>query len=331
MNEAEFEWAIEAIDRQSRHLTRLVDDLLEISRITTGKLELRRSPVALETIIQGAVEISQPLIEQFAHRLKVELPTTRIYLDADATRLSQVFANLLNNAAKYTERDGLIELCARQEGDAIVVSVKDSGMGIPPEMLPSVFDMFTQVDRHLERSQGGLGIGLSLVKRLVELHDGSIAAYSQGVNQGSEFVVRIPAQIGADLSPGESSQPAAPAAPLRILIVDDNQDNAKSLGILLQLKGNEVRTAFDGQSGLEVAEEFRPDAVLLDIGMPKLNGYETCKRIREQSWGKKMILIAQTGFGQFEDRQSTMNAGFDHHLVKPVNTQDLMHILANCV
>lgn len=329
----ELELAKEVIDRQSQQLTRLVDDLLDISRITTGKLALRMQPVKLDEIIRGAIETSGPLIEECGHRLIVSLPDEDLVLDADLTRLSQVFSNLLNNAAKYTERGGAISLVAARQQGLVSISVSDNGMGIPAEMLPYVFEMFAQVDRHLERAQGGLGIGLRLVKRLVEMHGGTIEASSAGAGQGSEFCVTLPLapqlQAAAVQLPPAAAKPAA--SNLRILVVDDNKDNVASLRMLLGIMGHDVRVAYDGLEGLGVANQFRPDVVLLDIGMPKLDGHETCRRIRSEDWGRNMVLIAQTGWGQEEDRRRTDAVGFDYHLVKPVSHQTLNQLLGEIV
>jgi PAS domain S-box-containing protein len=317
-------------ERQLAQMVRLVDDLLDVSRISTGKLELRRERVPLAAVVAGAVETSRPLIDHLGHALTVTLPDRPVLVDADPTRLAQVFSNLLNNSAKYMDRGGHIRLTAEQQGDDVVVSVKDTGIGIPAGHLPRIFEMFSQVDTSLERSHGGLGIGLTLVKRLVEMHGGRIEARSEGPGRGAEFVVRLPAAPGAP-GPQDASgagEPAAPKSSLRILIVDDNRDAADSLVMLLRLMGNDTRTAYDGQQGVDVAGEFRPEVVLLDIGLPKLNGYEACRRIREQAWGKDAVLIAVTGWGQEEDRRRSREAGFNDHLVKPVDPQDLMKMLA---
>jgi CheY-like chemotaxis protein/two-component sensor histidine kinase len=312
-------------------MTRLVDDLIDVSRITRGKLELRKERVELARVLQGAVETSRPLIDGAGHELSVALPPDPVYLNADLTRLAQVFSNLLNNAAKYSERGGRISLAAERQGSDAVVAVRDTGIGIPKEMLPRIFDMFTQVDRSWQRAHGGLGIGLTLVKRLVEMHGGSVTASSDGPGKGSEFVVRLPIPVAhraaaAPLTPDERPTPAP--ARYRVLVVDDNNDAATSLGMLLNMLGYEIRTAYDGVAGLEAARAFRPDFVLLDIGMPKLNGCEVARRIRAQPGGKDPVLIAVTGWGQAEDKQQIIEAGFDHHLVKPVDPTALATLLA---
>jgi PAS domain S-box-containing protein len=318
------------MQRQLEQMVRLVDDLLDVSRISRGKLELRREQVELAAVVGRAVETSRPLIDHLGHELTVTLPEQPVLVDADPTRLAQVFANLLNNSAKYMDRGGHIRLTAERQGGDVVVSVKDTGIGIAADQLPRIFEMYSQADGALGRSQGGLGIGLTLVRRLVEMHGGQIEARSEGPGQGAEFVVRLPAVVGAAVpqAAGGKDEPAAPQSSLRILIVDDNRDSADSLVLLLRLLGNDTRTAYDGQEGVAVAGEFKPDVVLLDIGLPKLNGYEACRRIRGQPWGKKAVLIAVTGWGQEEDRRRSHEAGFDHHLVKPVDPHDLMRLLA---
>jgi PAS domain S-box-containing protein len=318
------------MERQLAQMVRLVDDLLDVSRITRGKLELRKERVPISTIVHSAIETSRPLIDHMEHELTLKLPRQPIVVDADPTRLAQVLSNLLNNAAKYMDRGGHIELTVERRGSDVVVSVKDRGIGVAADQLPRLFEMFSQVDHSLEKSQGGLGIGLTLAKRLVEMHGGRIEARSEGIGQGAEFVLRLPVALGAcELQPPlEPDEPPASSSSLRILIVDDNRDSAESLGMLLQILGHEIRTAHDGQGGVAAAEEFRPDIVLLDIGMPKLNGYEACRRIREQSWARGAYMIALTGWGQEADRRRSQEAGFDRHLVKPVDPQELMVLLA---
>ena len=317
---AAVEQARAMMERQVGHMVRLIDDLLDLSRISQGQLQLRRERVELAVVMRNAVETSQPLIEQMGHALSLVMPTVPIYLDGDMTRLAQVISNLLNNAAKYTERGGSIRLCAEQLGSEIVVIVEDNGVGIPAHMLSDIFDIFTQVDRSLELSKGGLGIGLSLVQRLVEMHGGSVQARSEGPGRGSAFIVRLPVALSlAGDRPGEGEvQPAGVPLRRRILVVDDNRDAADSLAALLTIMGNETKTAYDGLEALEQAAAFRPDVTLLDIGMPQLNGYEVCRRLRQQAWGKNMVLLALTGWGQEADQQRSLAAGFDAHLVKPV-------------
>jgi PAS domain S-box-containing protein len=317
------------MERQVMHVVRLIDDLMDVSRITRGKLELRRERVELAAVVQAAVDTSRPLIHSTGHEVSVTLPARPILLDADPTRLSQVFSNLLNNAAKYTEPGGDIALVVERRGGEVVVTVRDSGVGIPAPMLPRVFDMFTQVDRSLEKSHGGLGIGLAIVKRLVEMHGGSVEARSEGPGMGSEFIVRLPAVLSVvhgELGQDEGRQ-TGPMPRHRILVVDDNEDAAGSLAMMLKLMGNEVRTAHDGEAGIAAAGAYRPDLIVLDIGMPRLNGFDACRRIREQPWGRDIFIVALTGWGQDDDRRRSHEAGFDHHLVKPVEPAALEKFL----
>jgi PAS domain S-box-containing protein len=328
----ELQWARGVIDRQVEVMSRLLEDLLDVSRISHNKLELRTERVELAAIVNAALETSRPLIEAGDHELIVTLPPETIHLDADPVRLAQVFANLLSNAAKYTEEGGQICLSAQQQGSDVIVSVKDNGIGIAAEMLPRVFEIFAQSSQALERSQGGLGIGLSLVKGLVELHGGSIEARSDGPGRGSEFVVRLPVAVESPIrqpAPPGDDDSELPVRQRRVLIVDDNRDSADTMAMLLRMIGHEVGTAYDGEQAVEVAGALRPEVVLLDIGMPKLNGYEACRRIRQQPWGQGMYLIALTGWGQEEDRHRTEEAGFNHHLLKPVGSAVLMKLLAS--
>ncbi len=319
------------MDRQLGHMVRLVDDLLDISRVSRNKLELRRARVLLADVLNSAVETTRPLIEEERHELTVSLPRDNIHLDADLTRLAQVFGNLLSNSAKYTSRGGHIWLTAERQGEIVLVSVRDSGIGIPAEFLGSIFDMFSQVDRSLERSTGGLGIGLALVKGLVKMHGGTVTAESPGPGKGSTFTVRLP--VCEDLREAPLERPAeqesrASAPKQRILVVDDNRDSAMSLAIVLKLMGNDVRTAYDGVEAVETAEAFRPRVILMDMGMPRLNGYEATRRIREQPWGSSVTIIALTGWGQEGDKARSLHAGCDGHLVKPVDAETLDKLLA---
>jgi PAS domain S-box-containing protein len=323
--------ARDMMDRQLSHMVRLIDDLLDVSRISRNKMELRRSRVLLTDVVSSAVEIARPAIQAAGHELTVSLPPEPVHLDADLTRLAQVFGNLLNNSAKYTEPGGHIWLTATQERGQVSVAVRDTGIGIPASALPTLFDMFSQVDRSMERSAGGLGIGLALVKGLVEMHGGTVEAASPGPGQGSTFTVRLPvlAADRAEPSPGTPAEegPDSPGAKRRILVVDDNHDSAASMAVMLQLMGNEVRTAHDGLEAVEAAERFRPQVVLMDVGMPRLNGYEATRRIRERPWGRDMAIITLTGYGQDVDRARSKEAGCDGHLVKPVNLADLEKLL----
>jgi signal transduction histidine kinase len=319
------------MERQLGQLVRLVDDLLDVSRITRNKMQLRKERVELAPVVRQAVEACRPLAEGMTHEITVRLPSEPVYLHADPARLTQVFQNLVHNACKYTEPRGRIGLTARREGGDVVVSVKDSGLGIPADKLGSIFDMFTQVDASRERAQGGLGIGLTLVKRLIEMHDGTVEARSEGPGRGSEFLVRLPVLVEApEVAP--QATPAAKeraAVARRMLVVDDNLDSAESLTMLLQVSGHETYAAHDGLEAVAAAERFRPEVVLLDIGLPNLNGYDAARRIREQPWGKDMVLIALTGWGQDADRRKSKDAGFDLHMVKPVDLDALLRLLAS--
>ena len=316
----------EMMERQLRHLVRMVDDLLDISRITLGKVELKKERVDFRNVLGSALETTRPLIEASNHELAVRLPAGPLPLDADPTRLAQVLANLLNNAAKYTPSGGRIQLSAEVEGDTLIVRVCDTGIGIPAEMLSRVFDIFTQVGRSIDHSQGGLGIGLTLVRRLLDMHGGSVVAESAGINQGSTFSVKLPLARRGE-TPEAVVAPAATQRVRRILIVDDNTDAAETLAMLLNLEGHLTRVAHDGEAALNAAVEFQPDTVFLDIGMPGMNGYETAQRLRE-AHGNAMRIIALTGWGAEEDRRLANHAGFDRHLVKPVDPAVLASALA---
>jgi PAS domain S-box-containing protein len=321
--------AVAMIERQVSQLVRLVDDLMDVSRVATGKIELRRERVELAAAVQGAVEASRPLIEQMGHELTVVLPDAPLVIEADPTRLAQVLLNLLANAAKYTDSGGRIWLTGRLEADGVLVSVRDNGIGIAADQLPQIFDLFSQVDRSLEKSQGGLGVGLSLVKRLVELHGGSVLASSAGEGMGSEFTLRLPLASGVALPEQVGAVSVhSPALQRRVLVADDNSDAAESLAMVLRIKGHDVRTVNDGEQAVSLAETFRPHVTLLDIGMPRLNGYEACRRIRSQKASATTILVALTGWGQEEDRRRSQEAGFDHHLVKPVDHLVIDKIIA---
>jgi PAS domain S-box-containing protein len=319
------------IDRQVQQMVRLIDDLLDLSRISRGKIELRKERIDLADALKSALETSRPLIEGSRHQLETDLDPQPLPLDADLTRLAQVFSNLLNYSAKYTPPGGEIWLSSAREGDFAVVRVRDSGIGIPPQMLGRIFEMFTQVERSLERAQGGLGIGLTLVRRLVEMHGGAVEAKSDGLGTGTEFIVRIPLAFQTQPAPA-GDQPGQPPsvqarAQRRILVVDDNQDAANSLATLLRIKGHDVRTAYDGISAVDVAALYQPDVILLDVGLPRLNGFDAARRIRESEHGKHAVLVALTGWGHAEDRRRSKEAGFDHHLVKPADPNVLDTLL----
>jgi signal transduction histidine kinase/ActR/RegA family two-component response regulator len=319
------------IERQVGQLTHLVDDLLDVSRTVTGRIQLRRERIAVSHIVERAVETARPLIDQHRHELTVSLPSDSLWLFADSARLEQVVTNLLTNAAKYTDDGGRIWLSVHRNGDQAVLRVRDTGVGISPTFLPRVFDLFTQAERSSDRLQGGLGIGLALVKRLVEMHEGTVEVFST-IGKGSEFVVSLPMALTNEFSPKTKQPPTETAKPtranLRVLVVDDNVDAAAALAMLLQASGHQVQVAHTGPTGLAAARDFRPDVLLMDIGLPGLDGWQVAKRIRQQPVFGNIVLIAVTGYGQNADRQRSQNAGFDYHLVKPVDFEKLRKILA---
>ncbi|NUQ76734.1 MAG: response regulator [Polyangiaceae bacterium] len=332
--------AVLAMDRQVRHMIRLVDDLLDVSRITNGKIQLRKESVSLDVIVEQAVQTSRPLIEDRHHELSIALPSRTVRLLADPTRLTQIIANLLNNAAKYTDPGGSIKLRADVEGDGLILRVCDNGIGLSPEMLPKIFELFVQSERGADRAQGGLGIGLTLVRSLVEMHGGTIVAHSDGVGRGSEFVVRMPldpalqddteAPSRTTPLPASEMPPAEPSRSLHVLVVEDNDDIRETLKDLLELCGHEVDVAADGASGVERTLALRPDVALIDIGLPGLDGYQVARKLRAElkPEEKRPKLIALTGYGQPGDKQRALDAGFDAHLVKPVDYDDLAHLLS---
>jgi len=316
------------MERQVGHLIRLVDDLLEVSRITRGVIDVQREPLDLAFVVRSAIDTSRPALEAAGHQLTVDIPVEPITLTGDAVRLTQVFANLLTNAAKYTNNDGHVWLTVARQGERAIVSVRDDGIGIAPEKLASVFDMFTQVDRSGRRAQGGLGIGLTLVRSLVALHGGRVEARSGGLGRGSEFVVELPIAAKAGRPAfTQAADEARPLPPRRILVVDDNVDAADTLGALLSALGTSVTVVHSGREALEILDSLNPDAVLLDIGMPELDGYEVSRRIRATPRHRDVLLIALTGWGQEHDQRWSRAAGFDHHLVKPPNIDRLRGIL----
>ena len=322
--------ATEMLERQVGQMVRLVDDLLDISRINRGKIELRKDRIELAPIISQAVEATRALYKSMNHELTVTLPPHSIYLDADPARLAQVVGNLLNNACKFTDAGGHVWLTVEQDLGQAVIRVRDNGIGIAADLLPRLFEMFVQADTSPERSREGLGIGLTLVKTLVEMQGGTVEAHSEGPGRGSEFVIRMPtvAEMPRPLPP-ETVPAPLPAIRRRILVVDDNEDAAEWLATVLRLNGHETHVAHDGLEAVRSAEQIRPDAVLLDIGLPRLDGYEVCRRIRMQAWGQDLLLIALTGWGQEEDRQKSRDAGFDTHLVKPVDDEVLLKLLVS--
>lgn len=321
----------DVMERQVHHLVRLVDDLLDVSRVMRGRIELRKERVELATVVARAVETAQPLIDLQRHALVIALPPEPLLVHADPVRLTQILGNLLTNSAKYSEANARIALSARRDGDDVVVCVRDNGIGIAPDMLPHIFDMFVQADHATTRSQSGMGIGLSLVKSLVDMHGGTVEADSAGLGKGSEFIVRLPLLQETVTAPaaGEAARALPPASGLRLLVVDDNRDAAESLALLLRLQGHEVRVAYDGASALQFATADRPAMIFLDLGMPGMDGYEVARRMRKIPGLERSVLAALTGWGQQEDRHRTAEAGFDHHLVKPPESAALEEMLAD--
>jgi signal transduction histidine kinase/ActR/RegA family two-component response regulator len=318
------------MERQLGQMVRLIDDLLDVSRISRGKFELRKERIELFAAIKSAVDTAQPLIDAAGHQRTVTGSPRPVYLDADPVRLAQVFSNLLNNAAKYMERGGRIWLTVMPEEREVAVSVRDTGIGIPADALPGIFDMFSQVDHSLEKAQGGLGIGLTLVKQLLEMHGGRIEARSEGAGKGSEFIARLTVvAVAPRREPAEAGEERrSRASTCRILVADDNRDAAESMSTVLRLMGHEVRTVHDGVQAVEEAAAFRPDLVLLDIGMPRLNGYDAARRIRTERWGKSTLIVAMTGWGQDEDKRRAFESGFDRHFTKPVDPADVEKLIS---
>ena len=318
------------MERQLEGMIRLVDDLLDVSRISRGKVELRTQRLPLDQVVQSALETCEPMIRQYGHKLSVRQTDEPLWVQADKTRLAQALSNLLRNAVQYTNEGGQIWLAVERRGDQATISVKDTGIGIPPEMLGKIFNMFTQVDRSMEQASGGLGIGLTLVKQLVELHGGTVEAFSHGYGKGSEFIIHLPIvqPEASEERALENNQQQRPGKRYQILVADDNADAVGTLAMMLELMGHEVRTAGDGQAAVELAEAFAPDLILMDIGMPNLNGYEAARRIRSQPRDKRAILVALTGWGQEEDRRRSKEAGFDFHIIKPVEPATLEKLLA---
>jgi signal transduction histidine kinase len=329
-------WARDVLGRQTGHLTRLIDDLLDVSRITRGKVTLRHEPLELKSIVAAAVETTRTLINQRGHTLRVDIPEEAIPVVGDRVRLTQVVDNVLTNAAKYTKEGGKIAVSLTSEdadggpGEA-VIRVRDTGMGIAPELLPTMFELFRRADDSLGRSEGGLGIGLALARGLIEMHGGRIEAFSEGPDKGSEFTIRLPrSTIEASVEP--ERQPAVELArrdakPLRVLVVDDSVDSAESMAIILEMSGYEVRKAHSGPEALDMAADYRPDIVLMDIGMPGMSGHEVAQKMREGAATRDIILIAMTGYGRQVDREQSRAAGFDHHLVKPLDFEKLNEVL----
>nr|MBA3776367.1 response regulator [Betaproteobacteria bacterium] len=323
-------WIYDVITRQVEHMARLLDDLLDVSRVTTGKIVLQRQPIALTEFVEQAIETSRPLIDGRRQRLQVSIPPQPICVDGDAMRLAQVISNLLNNAAKYTQEGGDIALSAEQCGDVVVLRVSDNGSGIAPAMLPRIFDLFAQSNRTLARAEGGLGIGLTVVHSMVEMHGGTVEARSAGLDQGSEFVVTLP--VVHDVPPKAASpraaEPPSSERSYRIVLIEDNVDANDTLRTLLQMIGHEVTSAFDGVTALSVVEASRPQIVLCDIGLPGMDGFAVIARLREQLQDAMPMMIALTGYGQVEDHRRALAAGFDYHLVKPIDVDALSRLIA---
>ncbi len=327
--EAELEWAKAVIKRQIKHLSRMIDDLLDVSRITRGKITLRKEPLNLAPIVSSALENVRSLVEERKHEVSVSLAPGELRLEADPLRLEQILINLLTNAAKYTPVRGHISVIASREQDEIVVKVRDNGVGVAPEILPRIFDLFAQGDRTVARSEGGLGIGLTIVRQLLELHGGSVTAKSEGPGHGSEFTLRLPALTGSVAAPSTSGAlPPTARGSSRVLVVDDNDDMAAGLAKLLRLLGHDVQTAADGRTAIDMALAFRPEIVLLDIGLPGMDGYEVIRRLRKDDCCRDALFIAITGYGQDEDLRRSKEAGFDHHMVKPIDYEALMMVIA---
>ena len=333
-------WARDVVDHQIRQMAQLVDDLLEISRVTGGKVRLQKEAIDIATIVAFAIETSRPALDAHNHRLSIALPPDAVYVNADSIRMAQVLSNLLNNAAKYTKPGGQIRLSAASEGPEVFFRVRDNGIGIPPEMLSGIFDLFAQVDHSLDHSQGGLGLGLTLVRSLVEMHGGSVQALSEGLNRGSEFVVRLPildlAQVQSEVPKAvpdaiKVRQERSSGPTLRVLVVDDNVSSAQSLAMVLKLDGHEVQVTHDGEGAIEAVRRFRPEVVLMDIGLPGMDGYDVARRLRqdgELSAGI-VLLAAVTGYAEDEAKRRSREAGFDHHLVKPVDPDAVLALLAS--
>jgi len=318
----------EMMDRQLTHMVRLIDDLLDVSRVSRGKIELRKERMMVQEAVRAAVEASNPLIDASSHRLVLAMPETPVWVEGDMTRLAQVVSNLVNNAAKYTPEGGDIRIAVTPRGKTVDIAVSDNGLGIEAAMLPRVFDLFTQVDQHLGHAQGGLGIGLALVRKLVEMHGGAVRADSAGPGKGSTFTVTLPMALPPKSVAAETAAKAEPATqPLDVLVVDDNVDSAQTTRWMLELIGHHADVANDGREAIQSAEKQPPDVILLDIGMPEMDGYEVCRELRNKAGLKDTVIVAQTGWGQESDRLRAFEAGFDHHITKPVSLDMLNRLL----
>jgi CheY-like chemotaxis protein len=326
------DWSMEVINRQTKHLSRLIDDLLDVSRINRGCIELRREVLDVTPMLDSAIETVRPIVEERNHQFSSRIERGNLWVNADPTRLEQVVTNLLTNAAKYTPDGGQVGLSARNEGPEVVITVKDNGVGIPPERLPEMFELFAQGDRTLARSEGGLGIGLTIVKKLTEALGGRVTGSSEGIGKGSEFSIRLPAaQRPALVGAPATKTIAAAIRGARILVVDDNVDMARAMGRLLQLLGHDVKTAHDGPTAIELARSYHPEFILLDIGLPGIDGYQVATMLRQERCCAGAIFIAISGYGQEEDRRRSRDAGFDYHLVKPIDHHTLMSLIAQPV
>ena len=325
----EIEWSRDVTSRQVGNFAHLINDLLDVARITEGKIQLRKQYVDATWVIRHSVEAVRPIVEERKHELQVSFTSPDLHLEADSTRVEQILVNLLTNAAKYTPSGGRIQLVVGLEGNEMVFRVRDNGLGIPPELLPRIFDLFTQADRSLDRSEGGLGIGLTLVRSLAELHGGTVTATSDGPGKGSVFILRLPAPEGRTKAESDGkAEPAVSAARrFRVLVVDDNADTANGMAKLLKLSGHETRVALNGEDAMDVAREYQPEVMLLDIGLPGMDGYELAFSIRREEWSKDSVLIAVSGYGETNARDRSKKAGFNHHLVKPVNFDTILALI----
>lgn len=315
------------MDRQMTHMVRLIDDLMDASRVSQGKIELKREYISLQSVLEAAIEVSGPLIQASQHQFDSDIPETPLVVEGDLTRLAQVVGNLLNNAAKYTPNGGQIRLSLTHDGEEAVICVSDTGLGIDADMLPKVFELFAQVDRNMNWSQGGLGIGLALAQKLVHMHGGRIHAESAGRDQGSSFYIRLPLS-GVTPAATEASSVPRTQTPLEVLVVDDNRESAQTTSWMLELIGHKTRVANSGYKGIEMALASPPDVIMLDIGMPDLDGYEVCRRLRQTPEMSRTLIVAQTGWGQERDRETAYEVGFDHHITKPVSMEQVSAILA---